>query len=223
VLKWPGQTVTLPPIDEKIVSSRALTGGDVKVEQTDKEIRVTMAGKDHDPFDTVIELKLDRAVSKLYIDRKTPSIFDGPGYGEVISTSATLEASSHSAEFDKPDDHASLFTGRNGGHAFHTAPAMNPWVVIDLGDVKTVKGLRITNRPGERRTAGLEALLSVDKSNWTPVWKAETADQVWEVPVTQYTAGAYVPGMAARYVKLQLRPTRELPLLLKQVEVFGEK
>jgi hypothetical protein len=45
---------------------------------------------------------------------------------------------------------------------------------------------------------------------------------VWDVPVTRLDAGAQVPGVPTRYLKLQLHPPGEFPLALKQVEVFGD-
>jgi hypothetical protein len=42
------------------------------------------------------------------------------------------------------------------------------------------------------------------------------------VPVTQFTAGAHIPGVPARYLKIQLNSPRQNSLTLKQVEVFGD-
>jgi len=222
VLSWPGETLWLRPIDEKILSARALTGGEVRVEQSEKGISLTLPEKNRDPFDTVIALKLDRPVSRFYPGPATPSIFDGPGYGKLISGDATFEASSAQTGKDVPADHPSLFTGKNKEFSFHTANEASPWIVIDLGTKKNVKGVRITNRPGITRADGLELSVSEDKSRWTRVWKAASDSAIWEVPVTCFREGAQVPGVPARYLKLQLHPSSPLPLALKQVEVFGE-
>ena len=190
VLKWPGETLRLRPIDEKILSARALTGGELRFEQSSGGIALTLPIADQHPLDTVIALKLDRPVSKIYDGQGAASIFDGPGYGELLSR--------------------------------EPVPATNQSFVIDLGALKNVKGLRITNRPGLARTEGLELLISEDKTSWTSVWKAAAPEAVWEVPVTQYTAGAHIPGVPARYLKLQLNSPRATALTLKQVEVFGD-
>ena len=222
VLRWPGETLKLQPIEEKIVSAKALTGGEVKLEQTDKVIALTLPEKDRNPLDTVIALQLDRPVSKIYPGRGTVSIFDGPGYGEPITGNATFETSS--SQTGKPIDpsNRTLFAGSNPPYAFQTKPENTPWVIIDLGSSKNIKGLRITNGPGMTHTDGLEVLVSDDKTRWTSVWKAAATESVWEVPVTRFDAGAHIPGVPARYLKIQLNSPHKFPLALKQVEVFGD-
>ena len=168
-----------------------------------------MAEKDRNPLNTVIALKLDRPVSRIYDGKGAASIFDGPGYGRVISGSAKVETSSTE-------------TGTSEAFAIHTKGEANPWAVIDLGAVKNVKGVRITNPPGKTKAEGMELLVSEDKENWKSVWKADADAPVWEVAVTQFTAGAHIPGVPARYLKIQLHPAKATPLALKQVEVFGD-
>jgi len=114
VLKWPGETLMLQPIEEKILSVRSLTGGTVKFEQTPSRISLTLAEKDRDALNTVIELKLDRPVSKIYPSKGTVSIFDGPGYGQLISGAATFETSSKDE------------TGKSPESAIHTKKESNP-------------------------------------------------------------------------------------------------
>jgi alpha-L-fucosidase len=222
VLKWPGETLRLRPLDEKILSARALTGGEVRFAQSTNGIALTLPAADRHPLNTVIALKLDRPVSKIYEGLGTASLFDGPGYGELLSRDATFETSSSSSEKPVAASDRTLFTGAQPAVAFETQPETNPWVLIDLGASQNVKGLRITNRPGSPKSDGMELLVSTDKITWTSVWKAAAPEAVWEVPVTQYTAGAHIPGVPARYLKLQLNSPRKTPLALKQVEVFGD-
>jgi hypothetical protein len=209
VLSWPGETLKLQPIEEKILSAKALTGGTVKFVQTPTGISLTLPERDRNALNSVIQLKLDRPVSKIYPGRGTASIFDGPGYGELISRSVTLESSSSG-------------NGTSAASAIHTKSETSPWAVIDLGARKNVKGVRITNPTGTTKANGLELLVSEDKVTWTSVWQADSVVAVWEIPVTQFTAGAHVPGVPARYLKLQLHPAKPAPLALKQVEVFGD-
>lgn len=209
VLNWPGETLQLRAIDETILSAKVLTGGDVRFEQTAKGISLTLPAKDRHPLNTVIALKLDRPVSRIYPGNGTASLFDGPGYGGLISGAATVETSSNEI-------------GKGGGIAVHTKSEVRPWAVIDLGAGRNVKGVRITNRPGTTKANGLELLVSEDKINWTSVWKSQDDAPVWEVPVTQFVAGAHVPGVPARYLKLELHPAKAAPLSLKQVDVFGD-
>ena len=52
-------TVTLPAIQKKIIASSVLTGGTVKVEQTDQAIKVSVPKADRQQIDTIVVLKLD--------------------------------------------------------------------------------------------------------------------------------------------------------------------
>jgi len=209
VLSWPGETLILQPIEGKVLSAKALTGGDVKFEQSLTSISLTLQEKDRNALNTVIELKLDRPVSKNDTSQGTASIFDGPGYGQLISGKSSFETSSTG-------------TGKDLGVAIRTRSERSPWAVMDLGDIQKVKGVRITNPPGNIKANGLELLVSEDRVKWTSVWKADSVAAVWEIAVTQFIAGAHVPGMSARYLKLQLHPAKAAPLSLKKIEVFGD-
>jgi alpha-L-fucosidase len=52
-------TVKLPPIQQKILSNKVLTGGTATVQQTDSGIEVSVPKADRQEIDTIIELKLD--------------------------------------------------------------------------------------------------------------------------------------------------------------------
>jgi len=209
VLNWSGETLNLLPIEGKILSAKALTGGEVKFEQSAAGISLTLAEKDRNPLSSVIELKVDRPVASTSPDPRSASIFDGPGYGKMISAAATIETSSTEASKD-------------AAIAIHTQSEASPWVVIDLGAQKNVKGVHITSPTETTGAKGLELLISEDKVKWTPVWNGDSTAAVLDVPITRFTAGAHIPGVSARYVKLQLNPASAAPLRLKQVEVFGE-
>lgn len=59
IFQAPDGKVLLPPIPKKIVSSEMLTGGDVKVTQTDEGIEVVLPKASRDPIDSIVALKLD--------------------------------------------------------------------------------------------------------------------------------------------------------------------
>jgi alpha-L-fucosidase len=59
ILSWPGDTVTLPSIDKKIIASSLLTGGEVEVKQNDEAIEISVPKAHRQEIDTIIELKLD--------------------------------------------------------------------------------------------------------------------------------------------------------------------
>ena len=58
VLNWETDTVDLPALQEKIVSSTVLTGGEVEVTQSGTGVRITVPPSDRDSIDTIVELRL---------------------------------------------------------------------------------------------------------------------------------------------------------------------
>ncbi len=62
VLNWPGDTLALPPIAQKIVGSSLLGGPKAAVKQTDQEITISVPTSDREPIDTVVVLELDAPV-----------------------------------------------------------------------------------------------------------------------------------------------------------------
>ena len=224
VLEWNGDTLRLGPLAGKILDSRVLTGGEAKVIQSEKGLDVSLAKAQQAPVDTIIELTLDQPVTNVQKVPATRSIFEGGAYGQIISGNATLSLSSVAGGGnDRPQDHERFFSGEKVGYAFHTGDEVNPWAVVDLGAVKTLEGVRIENRAGENRNAGLEVSLSEDGQRWTRVWRAAGVDAYWEFPVTQTVAGADVPGRPARYLKLEKTSRTPAPLLLRRIEVYGQE
>ena len=59
IMKWPGDVLVLPALPAKIVRCSALTGGTVKAEQVDGELRIQVAVADRQPIDTIVKLDLD--------------------------------------------------------------------------------------------------------------------------------------------------------------------
>jgi hypothetical protein len=55
----------LPPVGKKVVSWKALTGGQAEVKQDAQGIRITVAKEYRKDIDTLIELKLDGPASEI--------------------------------------------------------------------------------------------------------------------------------------------------------------
>jgi hypothetical protein len=65
VLKWPGDTIHLLPMERKIVSATVLTGGTATVKQTDQVIEVQVPKAQRVRPDTIIKLELDGPVDDM--------------------------------------------------------------------------------------------------------------------------------------------------------------
>jgi len=221
VFEWRRDSLALGPLKGNIVASRVLTGGDVKIAQTAKGLDVTMSKAQHDPVDTIIELTLDQPVTEIQKAAAERPLAEDPACQKIISESALISSSSSRA--GKGGNDASLFTGERVATdiAFRTNPETSPWVVIDLGKVRIVSGVRIESRPGTHAPAATLSL-SEDGKTWSPAAEAQQCPEVWESLLTQIQAGAEVPGRAARYFKLELKFKRPSPLLLHHIEVYGK-
>ena len=64
VFKWTGESLSLAPLKEKVLSANVLTGGEVAVNQTASGLTLTLAAASHDPLDTIIELSLESQVAE---------------------------------------------------------------------------------------------------------------------------------------------------------------
>jgi alpha-L-fucosidase len=60
VLKWDGDTLSLPNLPAKVVSAATLNRKVADVKQTDEAVEISLAPADRDSVDTVIALQLDR-------------------------------------------------------------------------------------------------------------------------------------------------------------------
>ena len=63
ILKWPGKTLVLPALPAKVLKATALTGGDVKCNQTAKQLAISLPAASQAELDTVIALELETAAN----------------------------------------------------------------------------------------------------------------------------------------------------------------
>ncbi|UCE48459.1 MAG: hypothetical protein JSW47_23050, partial [Phycisphaerales bacterium] len=66
ILRWPTDTITLPPIKHRIVQHTVLTGGEATIEQTSDAIELSVAPEHRNPLDTIIKLVLDGAAADVF-------------------------------------------------------------------------------------------------------------------------------------------------------------
>lgn len=61
ILSWSGDIFSLPPIPEKILSAKALTGGKATVNQTGRDIEISVPPGQRDAIDTIVALTVEKA------------------------------------------------------------------------------------------------------------------------------------------------------------------
>ena len=57
---WPSGELTLPPLPAKVISCKALTGGEVSFDQSDKSLKIKIDPKFHNSDDTIVALTIDK-------------------------------------------------------------------------------------------------------------------------------------------------------------------
>ncbi len=67
VLKWPAGPLTLPPFSAKVTSASVLTGGQAKIERTDKGITINVPQAHRQALDTIVVLTLDRPAADVKV------------------------------------------------------------------------------------------------------------------------------------------------------------
>lgn len=93
ILAWPQETLKLPALPAKIVSSRVLTGGEASVKQTAGGIEIAVPQANRQEMDTIVALELDKPAMEIepivvpHIGqpltegmKATPSDVDGNGW-----------------------------------------------------------------------------------------------------------------------------------------------
>jgi alpha-L-fucosidase len=223
IIQWNGETLRLPEITErKVISSRLLSGEAVSVKQTGKVIEIIVPQARQDSIDTVVELTMDKSVDGLKaIESGGVSFFNATTYGHVISAKATVTPSSRGS---KDQGTPNLLVAENPicDYAFRTAEELNPWVQIDLGREFNVTYVRVMNPAGFSHAKTFHLSVSIDGKAWKEVWKTNSVKELLEIPINGFLAGALVPGMKTRYIRLELHSSKPESLQLKQVEVWGK-
>ena len=221
VFNWKDkETLSLLPLPEKVISAQLLTGGTVTFKQSGKSLDLTVPAANHDPIDTIIELKLESPSRTLIQGEPIRSIFADGDLGEPITDGASVSISS-SGQGNHMDNLQRAFTPTNR-NTIHTGPQENPWMAIDLGRNRNIKGMRIDpHNSGEKELETLVVQCSTDGRNWTEVWQCTQPDSIMEFPITTLKAGVRVPGVEARHVRLMLKNPKSR-LALYHVQIHGE-
>jgi alpha-L-fucosidase len=218
-----GNKMQMEGLEPKVLKAQIHGGPEISFQQSGNQLEITIPNGAEDPLSTVVELTLDAPGTQVIRPKQRKSLFEAADYGGVVSDQATLRLSSAS-KWDSKSLHALLFKGTLAGDqfAFHTGEETNPHAIIDLGRVRSLRGILIQNREGyPGRNTGMVVSLSADGRAWEPIWTASDASDTWEIPVTRFVAGAHIPGKDARFVKIERRLDKPDALHLQAVKIYG--
>jgi alpha-L-fucosidase len=189
VLKWPGESVQLPAIAKKIVSSSVLTGGKASVAQTAEGVTIRVGAADRQALDTIVALELDGPAAELGVI--------GPP-----STSLTFRkkarASNYFRQMDtySPDKAVDDDSGTRWGCDYGTHAA---WLEVDLGVAQTFDRVGISEPYGRVRKFALEV---EEKGQWRAFYHGRKIGEDF--------SASFAP-VTGRRVRLNLQETSEGP------------
>ena len=130
ILRWPSDTITLPPIAPRIVKHRVLTGGEATVKQTDAGIEVTVPAAQRDATDTIVKLELDAPAKDIPILKPQPTGAPSLTTGKKATASNWFQKSDTYAPDKAVDGDPDTRWGCDWG-------TKSAWLEVDLGAPQT--------------------------------------------------------------------------------------
>ncbi len=200
VLEWPFRgPLVLPPIPAKVVSARALSGGDLRFSQDEKGISLSLPRKDRSPLVTVVQLQVRGEATRI------PPV--------------KVPWKSGSLAFHRPARASNVFRGMEG--RFGPAKALDDdpktrwatdagthaaWLEVDLGEPKEIGRVRVDEcvQYGRRiQSFSVEARLTPAEP-WRPLFRAGRAGR--------HFTREFSP-LKARYVRLRILKASDGPTI----------
>ena len=129
ILQWEGETITLPAIDRKVLSSSVLTGGKAGVRQTAEGIEISVAPADRQELDTLVALTLDGPAFDATV-QKTASASAARGGKASASNVFQKNAASYGPDKAFDDDPGTRWAADAG--------TREAWLAVDLGSPQTI-------------------------------------------------------------------------------------
>ncbi|HID74495.1 MAG TPA: hypothetical protein EYP56_00690 [Planctomycetaceae bacterium] len=196
VLKWHEDLLRLPPIPKNIISWRLLTGGTATIEQSAKEIRISVPAEYRRPLDTIIALELDGPAS----DIEPQPITDwGPlTFGRKVTASHVYDRDPKATRRYRPEYAVDGNPAR--GWTFNPG-VQSAWLEVDLGRPCTFDRAWINEPYGRIRRFELQAKQG---QRWKTFHRGSTIGEGFSVRFAPVTA---------RYVRLHVLKTTVNPLI----------
>lgn len=200
VFRWDGDSVTLPALPGKIVSSTLLGGGTVRLTQTATDMTLGVDKKDRREIDTIIKLELDGDAGKIpAIGMKGPGLIK-PGM-KAAASNIYQKDPNYSAE--------KAFDGEGDTRWATDSGTQQAWLEVDLGQPKTFCRTAIEEACGSR-VQSFE-LQYRDGADWKTFHKGTAIGDRFETPKFK--------AVTARQVRLNILSATDGPTI-SEFELF---
>ena len=180
ITAWPEATLKLPPLGAKIVKSRALTGGEATVNQTEAGVEISVPASSRQEIDTIVALELDR-----------PALGIEPigvaGVGESLTTGKKAKAS-NVYQKDKHYGAAMAVDGESDTRWATDADVKQCWLEVDLGKPETFDRAAIEASGIYCERVKAFELQAKDGNGWKTFFKGGTLSERLEVKFEPVTA-----------------------------------
>jgi len=130
ILRWPADTIVLPPIKPRIVKHSLLTGGEGSVKQTDAGIEISVPSAQRDTLDTIVKLELDGPAKDIPVIKPKNTALPSLTTGKKADASNWFQKS----QTYSPDKAVDGDPDTRWGCDYGTHSC---WLEVDLGEPKT--------------------------------------------------------------------------------------
>ena len=176
ILKWEGDTITLPAINRKVLSSSVLTGGKAGVRQTAEGIEISVAPADRQELDTLVALTLDGPAFDATV-QKTASASAARGGKASASNVFQKNAASYGPDKAFDDDPGTRWAADAG--------TREAWLAVDLGSPQMIDRAAIS----EFAPRIQEFVIEYQKDGqWQAAARGKRAGEDFEMKFTPVTA-----------------------------------
>jgi alpha-L-fucosidase len=197
ILDWSTEPVILPPIGNKIVESSILTGGKVKVVQTDERIEISVPPSSRKEIDTIVVLELDGPASDIAPVRLTSGSLAAGKKAAASNVFHNQKAYGADKAFD--DDPGTRWATNSG--------VKEAWLEVDLGSEETIASVYLSEEYDRVQAFELQRK---DGDLWSAFFKGRKIGKELTVEFTPVTA---------RKVRLLITAATEGPTI-KEFRLF---
>ena len=135
ILKWEGDTLSLPPLPRKVVGSALLTGGTAEVTQTDQAITVRVPAGNQQEIDTLVRLDLDGPALAIPAVRLASKI-------NAVASNVNGNNADYAADQAFDEDPGTRWATDSG--------TLSAWLELDLAKPLTFDRVKISEACGDR-------------------------------------------------------------------------